>query len=134
MKDSTKGTLTVFALVIAVGLLCGGLGIIGGIAIGENKSVERLLSIERRLDLHDRIHLVLVGHINTFYEYVGVEGKIGSVEQDTIGWETVYGERSESILNHNPIPLPAGFGAIIERSVYWHLKKARVADMAKEKR
>lgn len=131
MKDSTKGTLKVFALVIAVGLMCGGLGIIGGIAIGKNRAAERFLSIEKRLDLHDRIDSVLVASINAFYEYVGVKGKMGSVEQDTIGWETVYDKRSESTLDHDPIPPPAGFEAWIKRSVYWHLKKPRVADTVK---
>lgn len=123
MKDSTKETLTTFALVLAVGLMCGGLGIIGGIAIGENKSAERLLSIEKRLDLHDRIDSVLVASINAFYKYVGVTGKMGSVEQDTIGWETIYGERREPTLDHDPVDPPVGLEAIIERSVYQKIER-----------
>lgn len=126
MKESTKETLKVFALVFGVGLICGLFGILGGIAIGENRSVERLLSIEKRLDLHDRIHLALVGHINTFYEYVGVKGKMGRVKQDT-----ATALPRPAIMDHDPIPPPAGFEAIIERSIYQNLKKPRVADTVK---
>jgi len=129
MTDSTKETLTTSALVIVIGLMCGGLGIIGGIAIGENRSVERFLSIEKRLDLHGRIDSVLVASINAFYEYVGVEWEIRSVKQDTV--TTLPGP---VILNHNPIPPPAGFEAQIKRSVYQNLKKPRVADTVKEDR
>jgi len=128
MKDSTKETSITFALVIAVGFMCGIFGFVAGLEKGKNESVERLLSIEKRLDSHHRIHLALVAHLNTFYEYVDVEWEIGSVEQDTIEWETIYGERSESTLDHSPIPPPAGLEAIIKRSVYQNLKKPRVVD------
>ena len=141
MKDSTKGTLTVFALVLGVGLMCGIFGFVAGIERGKNKSVERLLSIEKRLDLHDRIDSVLAASVNAFYEYVGVKGKIGSVKQDTA--QAVKGDYVDStsidllwppLMGSDPIPPPAGFEAIIERSVFQNLIKPRVVDTAQEER
>lgn len=64
-----------------------------------------------------RINSLIVANINSIYEALDVEWETRPVEQDTIGWETIYGERSESTLDHDPIPPPAGFGARIERSI-----------------
>jgi len=50
MKESTKETLITFALVIAVGFMCGFFGFLGGMEKGRGDCVKTLMSIEERLD------------------------------------------------------------------------------------
>jgi len=82
------------------------------------KREDRFLKIESRLDSYYQIVSAFVVHINTIYDYLGVTGKIGSVERDT-----ATALSGPVVMDHDPIPPPAGFEALIERSVYQKIER-----------
>ena len=68
-----------------------------------------LLEKAARVDsLATEVSLLVVGHINTIYEYLGVGEEIRLVKQDT----TI-----DSSLDSDTIPLPAGYEQRIKQSV-----------------